>query len=157
GTFDASVVELTGDELEVVSTGGDNFLGGLDFDERLARSLIDTLEPDAKAHLESSRVGMQRVREAAEAAKIALSDQDVASVHVSAVSNDTQQQPVDLRAAMTRLRLEELTTDLVERTAEVTRVVLEAARVQPGALDEVLLVGGQSRAPLVRRRIEQVL
>jgi molecular chaperone DnaK len=157
GTFDASVVEMTGDDLEVVSTGGDNFLGGIDFDERVADALAGTLPENQRERLEQSRVGWERVRDAAEIAKIALSDQESAAVHVPSAVSDEGGAPVDLRATVSRAQIDQLTADLVERTAEVTRVVLEVGRVSAGALDEVLLVGGQSRAPLVRKRLEELL
>lgn len=157
GTFDASVVEMTGDDLEVVSTGGDNFLGGIDFDERVADALAGTLPENLRHRLEESRVSWERVRDAAEIAKIALSDQESATVHVPFAVTDENGGPVDLRATVTRAQIDQLTQELVERTAEVTRVVLEVGRVSAAALDEVLLVGGQSRAPLVRKRLEALL
>ena len=156
GTFDASVVELTGDDLEVVTTGGDNFLGGLDFDVRLARQLIDTLPEDVRSKLDESSLAAQRVLDAAEQAKIALSDVDSFQVRVPFALHRPDGSPVDLDAAVTRAGLEAATADLVERTLEVTRMVLDAGALKPGGLDEVLLVGGQSRAPLVRRRLEEV-
>ncbi len=157
GTFDASVVEMTGDDLEVVSTGGDNFLGGIDFDERVADALASTLPENLRIRLEESRVSWERVRDAAEIAKISLSDHDTAAVHVPFAVTDDIGAPVDLRATLTRAQLNQLTVDLVERTAEVTRIVLEVGRINAAALDEVLLVGGQSRAPLVRKRLEALL
>ncbi len=157
GTFDASVVEMTGDDLEVVSTGGDNFLGGVDFDERVADALALTLPQPLQLRLRQSRVSWERVRDAAEVAKIALSDVEDASVHVPLAVSDEAGAPVDLRANLTRAQIDLLTADLVERTSEVTRIVLEVGRVNASALDEVLLVGGQSRAPLVRKRLEALL
>lgn len=157
GTLDVSVVEITGDDLEVVSTGGDAFLGGIDFDERLAGSLINGLEESARAAVKASPMIMERIRDAAETAKIALSDKEQARVHVPFVGTDAAGAHVDLRSEVQRAVLEQLTGDLVERTAQVTQVVLEAARLTPQSLDEVLLVGGQSRAPAVRRRMEAVL
>lgn len=157
GTFDASVVEMTGDDLEVVSTGGDNFLGGIDFDERVCDALAGTLSESLRERLEESRVAWERVRDAAEVAKIALSDQDTTAVHVPFAVSDAAGAPVDLRATVTRTQIDQLTADLVERTAEVTRVVLEVGRINAAALDEVLLVGGQSRAPLVRKRLQALI
>ncbi len=157
GTFDASVVEITGDDLEAVSTGGDNFLGGMDFDARLADALIGTMDEGPKAQLLSSRMTIERVRDAAEVTKIALSDKELAPVHVPFATTDERGQPVDLRVEVERAFLESATQDLVERTAQVTQVVLEAAKLTPQSLDEVLLVGGQSRAPAVRRHLEAIL
>ena len=157
GTFDASVVEITGDDLEAVSTGGDNFLGGMDFDARLADALIATMQDGPRTELLKSRMTVERVRDAAEVAKISLSDKTVAPVHVPFASTDADGRPVDLRVEVERGFLESATFDLVERTGQVTSVVLEAARLTPQSLDEVLLVGGQSRAPAVRRHLEKLL
>ncbi len=157
GTFDASVVEITGDDLEVVSTGGDNFLGGLDFDERLADAMINTLPKAPKDRLIASRMIVERVRGAAEVAKIQLSEKAEAPVHVPFATTDDGGQPMALRVDVERSFLEHATKDLVERTAEVTQVVLETANLTPQSLDEVLMVGGQSRAPAVRRRLTAML
>ena len=157
GTFDASVVEITGDDLEAVSTGGDNFLGGMDFDARLADALIGTMDEGPKAQLLQSRMTIERVRDAAEVAKISLSDKMLAPVHVPFATTDAQGKPVDLRVEVERGFLESATQDLVERTGQVTQAVLDAARLTPQSLDEVLLVGGQSRAPAVRQHLERVL
>jgi molecular chaperone DnaK len=157
GTFDASVVEITGDDIEAVSTGGDNFLGGMDFDERLGEALISTLPEGPRDRLLASKMAVERVRDAAELAKIKLSEAEVTPVHVPFATTDESDAPVDLRAEVERSFLESATADLVERTAQVTQVVMEAARLTPQALDEVLLVGGQSRSPAIRRRIEALL
>jgi molecular chaperone DnaK (HSP70) len=156
GTFDASVVEMTGDDLDVVSTGGDNFLGGVDFDQRLADSLIAAL-PKGRESVEQSRASLQRIRDASEAAKIRLSDEETTQVQLPFVTMGPDGQPVDLNANITRAQLEQLTSDLVDRTCEVTKVVLETARIQASSVDEVLMVGGQSRAPLVKQRLEAML
>lgn len=157
GTFDASVVQLTGDELEVVSTGGDSFLGGLDFDLRLAERLSHSLSEEERAQLERSVHSAQRLREAAEQAKIALSEEELTQLQLSLPLTRPDGAPVALCTQLTRGALEELTGDLVERTVEVTLAVLSAARLSPAGLDEVVLVGGQSRAPLVRRRVVESL
>jgi len=157
GTFDASVVELTGDDLEVVTTGGDNFLGGLDFDVRLAQQLASRLPEDVRTRVDDSQLSAQRILDAAEQAKIALSDVESCPVRLPFAIARADGSPVDLDTVATRATLEEVTSDLVERTIEVTLAVLEAGGLKPQGLDEVLLVGGQSRAPLVRRRIEEVL
>lgn len=157
GTFDASVVEITGDDIEVVSTGGDNFLGGMDFDARLADALVATMDDTPRNRLMDSPMTMERVRDAAELAKIALSEKTIAPVHVPFASTGDDGKPVDLRVDVERLYLEQNTNDLVERTVEVTQVVLEAANLTPQSLDEVVVVGGQSRSPAARARLEAVL
>ncbi|MDP3504543.1 MAG: TIGR02266 family protein [Myxococcales bacterium] len=157
GTFDASVVEITGDDLEVVSTGGDNFLGGMDFDARLADALVATMDDTPRNRLMDSPMTMERVRDAAELAKIALSEKTTAPVHVPFASTGDDGKPVDLRVDVERLYLEQNTNDLIDRTIEVTQVVLDAARLTPQSLDEVVMVGGQSRSPAVRSRLEAML
>jgi molecular chaperone DnaK len=157
GTFDASVVEITGDDLEAVSTGGDHFLGGLDFDARVTELLIATLEPAHQSLVRNSNVAMGRIREAAESAKIALSESDRVPVHVPFVAMSALGLPIDLRAELDRSLLENKTIDLIERTEQLTRAVLQAAKLSPSSLDEVLLVGGQSRSPAVRDSANKVL
>jgi molecular chaperone DnaK len=157
GTFDAAVVEITGDDIDVVSTGGDIFLGGMDFDARLADALIGTLDESVRSRLLQSRVSVERVRDAAELAKIALSDRTETPVRVPFVTHDDSGQPVDLSVDVERSFLEASTQDLVERTVEVTQVVLDAAKLTPQNLDEVVLVGGQSRAPAIQTRLKAFL
>jgi molecular chaperone DnaK len=157
GTFDASVVEITGDDLEAVSTGGDNFLGGMDFDARLADALIGTMEEGPKNTLVQSRMKVERVRDAAEVTKILLSEKDLAPVHVPFATLDEAGNPVDLKVEVERGFLEGATQDLVDRTVQVTQAVLDAAKLTVQSLDEVLLVGGQSRAPAVRAALERQL
>ncbi|MGQ0508131.1 MAG: TIGR02266 family protein [Myxococcaceae bacterium] len=157
GTFDASVVQITGDDLEVVSTGGDNFLGGLDFDTRVASEISKHFEEREQSRLDDSLVAVQRLRDAAEVAKIALSDQQKTAIHIPFAAARSDGSPVDLRDELTREGLESLTADLVDRTLEVTQAVLEAGGLTPQSLDEIILVGGQSRTPLVRRRVESAL
>ncbi|MEW5742959.1 MAG: TIGR02266 family protein [Myxococcota bacterium] len=157
GTFDASVVEITGDDIEVVSTGGDIFLGGMDFDARLADALIGTLDESVRTRLMESRITVERVRDAAELAKIALSEKTESLVRVPFITHDDSGKPVDLSVTVERNFLEANTQDLLERTVEVTQVVLDAAKLTPQHLDEVVMVGGQSRAPAIRKRLEAVL
>lgn len=156
GTFGASVVEVTGDDLEVVATGGDNFLGGMDFDDRAAVELAGRFEQKEQRKLDSTPVGQQRLRDVAERAKIALSDRPTAAVHLPGAAIGADGSTVDLRDDLTRDRLEALTAELVERTIQVTKSVLESAGLTAAKLDEVLLVGGQSKAPLVRRRVQEL-
>ncbi len=151
GTFDASVLELNDSVYEVMSTGGDNFLGGIDFDNAIVAWLLSEFEAqnDTIFH---DRVAIQRVGDAAERAKITLSDRNEARINVPFVTmvND---QPVDLDVVMTRARLVALTRHLVDRTMEVCQEVLHAREVRADHIDEILLIGGQSRAPLVQERI----
>jgi molecular chaperone DnaK len=157
GTFDASVVDIQGDVYEVLSTGGDTFLGGVDFDSQVADHLVfQFMEQHGFLPPQDRRV-WQRIRDAAEELKVALSASGSAVAHVPYLCKDAQGRDVDLHVEVTREELEGLTGRLVERTLEVCREVLAAKGMVPDDLQEVLLVGGQSRMPLVWRRIQEEL
>jgi molecular chaperone DnaK (HSP70) len=136
GGLEVSVMQVTGDDLEVVTTGCEPLLGGMDFDARIAEAL----------NAESS-LDLNSLRTAAETAKIALSEREETTVPLRGGG----------QASLSRERVEALTADLAQRVTEVTREVLESSSLTPQGLDAVLLVGGQSRSPLVRRRLEESL
>jgi len=155
GTFDVSVLEMTDNVYEVVATGGDTFLGGVDFDNQLVDYILDAFCRDIGKVPKFDRQAVQRLRDAAELAKCALSEKEETIVRLPfyvAVDNT----PKDLAVKLTRSLLEELVGPLVERTMEVAAQVLHKAGLQPGRIDNVLLVGGQSRMPLIWRRIKEV-
>ncbi len=155
GTFDVSVLELTDNVYEVVATGGDTFLGGVDFDNQLVDYILDAFCRDIGKVPKFDRQAVQRLRDAAELAKCALSEKEETIVRLPffvAVDNT----PKDLAVKLTRSLIEELVGPLVERTMEVAAQVLHKAGLQPGRIDNVLLVGGQSRMPLIWRRIKEV-
>ena len=154
GTFDASVVEIQGDIYEVVSTGGDTFLGGVDFDSQLLDHLVYAFMQEHGFAPPPEGAVWQRVRDAAEETKVALSARASAEACVPYLCRDGRGRDVDLRVPVTRAELETLTGRLVDRTIEVCREVLAAKGLTRDDLDEVLLVGGQSRMPLVWRRIQ---
>jgi molecular chaperone DnaK len=156
GVFDASVLAATGNEIEVLATFGDPLLGGLDFDERIARLL-------ERRFLEGKRAGsggdpptLQRLREAAESAKIALSESPETRVRVPWTSSQGGV-PLDLDLALDRPGMEGEVGDLVDRAIAISRAVLESRGLTPQGIDEVLAVGGQSLSPLVRRALEAFL
>jgi molecular chaperone DnaK len=151
GTFDASVLELLNGSYEVVSTGGDSFLGGIDFDSAVVEWIVDRFN-GSRGALFNDRVAVQRVFGAAERAKIALSTQSEYRIHVPFVTviND---KPVDLDVTLTRRELEKLTRSLVDRSMDVCQEILTARGVRADQIDEIVLVGGQSQAPLVTDRI----
>jgi molecular chaperone DnaK len=153
GTFDASILELNDTVYEVVSTGGDTFLGGIDFDDAVVKWLVEQFEKQHGKKFHTDRVGMQRIFDAAERAKIALSEQHAARIHVPFVTM-IENKPYDIEATLTREQLVELTRPLVERTIQVCAEVLQARKLRLKDLGEVILVGGQSRAPVVRDYIE---
>jgi molecular chaperone DnaK len=156
GTFDASVLEIQGDVYEVVSTGGDTFLGGVDFDNQLVDHLAWAFMERHGGVIPDDRVVWQRLRDAAEETKVALSERDRVVARVPHLCRSTAGRDLSLEVEVTRLELEALTTRLVERSLEVCREVLQARSLSPADVQEVLLVGGQSRMPLVWRRARQL-
>jgi molecular chaperone DnaK len=152
GTFDASVLQLNGNVYEVISTGGDTFLGGIDFDVAIVKFLLAELEKKTGRPFQGDRVAMQRITDAAERAKCALSERREMRVHVPFVVM-IDNQPCDLDVVLTRDTLVQLTQDLVDRTLAVCDEVLKAKGLTPEQVDEVILVGGQSRFPLVHERV----
>ena len=156
GTFDASVLEIQGDVYEVVSTGGDTFLGGVDFDSQLVDHLAYGFFEAYGFYPPADRVAWQRIRDAAEDTKIALSSRETAVAHVPFLCKSPGGEDCELNAKITRADLEALTSQLVDRSLEVCREVLAAKGLEPKDVDEVLLVGGQSRMPLIWRRVKEV-
>jgi len=157
GTFDASVLEIQGDVYEVVSTGGDTFLGGVDFDGQLLDHLVYRFMEKNGFPPPDDRVVWQRIRDAAEATKVALSERETAVAHVPFLCRAPNGASVELKVEVSRAELEALTQRLVDRSLEVCREVLAARHIASEDLDEVLLVGGQSRMPLVWRRVKEEL
>jgi molecular chaperone DnaK len=151
GTFDASVLELADRVYQVVSTGGDTFLGGVDFDARIVAHLIADFE---KLHgkFQGDAVARSRLADAAERAKCALSDQESFPIQLPYLST-VNGVPAALDTTLTRADLERLVAPLVERTVQTCARVLDDKGLEPGDIDEVILVGGQSRMPLVQERI----
>jgi molecular chaperone DnaK len=151
GTFDASVLELADRVYQVVSTGGDTFLGGVDFDTRIVTHLIAEYE---RAHgpFSGDAVARSRLSDAAERAKCALSEQDRFQVHLPYLAV-VDGNPVALDTTLTRADVERLVEPLVERTLRTCSQVLSDKGLSPDDVDEVILVGGQSRMPLVQERI----
>ncbi len=146
GGFEASVVQVTGDDLEIVTTGTDPTLGGMDFDARIAEALLSELRAQGTPTPEQP-LDWGPLRAAAEAAKVTLSEQEETPVRLREGTGPT----------FSRERVEALTADLAQRVTEATREVLESSSLTPQGLDAVVLVGGQGRAPLVRRRLEESL
>jgi molecular chaperone DnaK len=155
GTFDASVLEIQGDVYEVVSTGGDTFLGGVDFDSQLVDHLVYRFMQTNGFAPPDDRVVWQRLRDAAEETKVALSARESAVAHVPFLCKGPTGREAELRVEVTRAELEALTGRLVDRSIEVCRDVLAARGLGVGDVQEVLLVGGQSRMPLVWRKIRE--
>jgi molecular chaperone DnaK len=156
GTFDISIIDIEGRVYEVVATGGDTFLGGVDFDDRLMKFVLEDFHTKNGVDLSFNRVAIQRIRDAAEAAKIALSTHDAAHIQLENIT-DSPQGPLDVDLTISRAQLEQLTVDLVKRTIATCRRIMEEAGTSPGEIHEFLMVGGQSRMPLVHRAVTQMM
>jgi molecular chaperone DnaK len=154
GTFDVSVLQLSGNVFEVLATGGDTFLGGVDFDNRIIDWLLEDFWGRHKVDLAQSPIALQRLKNAAESAKIDLTLVPHVSIDLPFIE-EKKGKPLDVRAPLSRQQLEELTGDLVERTFGICDEVLAAKGIRRAEIGEVILVGGQSRMPLVQRRIHE--
>jgi molecular chaperone DnaK len=156
GTFDVSILELGDGVFEVKSTGGDTHLGGDDWDDRLVEWLRAEFQQQTGIDLKNDRVALQRLREAAELAKIELSAIQATTIQLPFLAqNDTG--PQHLECTITRAHFEALTADLLERLTDPTVQALADAKLAPGQLDKVLLVGGSTRMPAVRQRVRELL
>jgi molecular chaperone DnaK len=152
GTFDISIIEIRDKVFEVVATGGDTFLGGIDFDDRVMGKVMEDFMADTGVDLSFDRVAIQRLREAAERAKITLSTTRDAAIEVPFIARGPKG-ILNLDMKMSRDDLEEIVGDLVGRTVTACERIFGEAKMQPADIDEVLLVGGQSRMPLVQQMV----
>ncbi|MCR9070998.1 MAG: molecular chaperone DnaK [Alphaproteobacteria bacterium] len=148
GTFDVSVLEIGDGVFEVKSTNGDTFLGGEDFDQRLIDYLADEFKKENGIDLRSDRLALQRLKEAAEKAKIELSSSQQTEVNLPFITAD-QSGPKHLNIKVTRAKLEALVDDLVQRTIAPCKAALKDAGLSAGEIDEVILVGGMTRMPKI--------
>ncbi|HEY7409399.1 MAG TPA: molecular chaperone DnaK [Vicinamibacteria bacterium] len=155
GTFDISILELAEGLFQVRATGGDTFLGGEDFDQRIIDWLIAAFLKDCGIDLRQDRMALQRLKEAAEKAKCELSTAQQAEIVLPFISADASG-PKHLNTVLSRQKYESLTDDLLERTVEPCRQALADAGLKPEQIDEVLLVGGQTRAPKVSEVVRRV-
>jgi len=154
GTFDVSVLQLSGNVFEVMATGGDTFLGGVDFDNRIIDYVLDDFWQKNKIDLAQSPIAMQRVKNGAEAAKIDLSLIPNVVIDLPFIE-EKKGKPLDIRVQLSRQQLNDLTQDLVDRTFEICDQVLAEKGIRPQDIDEIILVGGQSRMPLVQQKIQE--
>ncbi|WP_163832334.1 molecular chaperone DnaK [Spartinivicinus ruber] len=157
GTFDVSIIEIAevdGEhQFEVLSTNGDTFLGGEDFDLRLIDYLADEFKKESGIDLHNDPLALQRLKEAAEKAKIELSSSQQTDVNLPYITADASG-PKHLNVKVTRAKLESLVEDLVERSIEPCRIALKDADIDISDINEVILVGGQTRMPLVQEKVK---
>ena len=155
GTFDISILELGDGVFEVKSTNGDTHLGGDDFDRKIINWLIDEFKADTGIDLSQDRMALQRLREAAEKAKIDLSAQSSTEINLPFITADATG-PKHLQKSLTRAKFEQMTEDLLERTKEPCRKALADAGISASDIDEVLLVGGSTRMPKVMQTVKEI-
>ena len=156
GTFDVSILELGDGVFEVLATSGNNHLGGDDFDQRIMNYLIEEFKKESGIDLSNDKLADQRLKEAAEKAKIELSGVASTNINLPFITADATG-PKHLDVTLTRAKFEELTADLVQATIEPTRKAMSDAGLSASDIDKVLLVGGSSRIPAVQEAIKKVL
>ena len=155
GTFDVSIIEIGDGVIEVLATNGDNHLGGDDFDKRVVDHLITELKKNYRADVNRDPSAMQRIKEAAEQAKKELSSSTVATISLPYLTQGKDGM-VHFESTLTRAKFDELTRDLVDRTAIPVQNALNDAGIAPSELGKVLLVGGSTRIPAVQEKVRQL-
>jgi molecular chaperone DnaK len=155
GTFDVSILEISNGVFEVLSTGGDTFLGGEDFDRRIMEWLLAGFQKEHKVDLRTDAMAMQRLKDAVEKAKCELSAVREVDINIPFITSTGPNQALHLQRMLTRSKLEELTLDLVDRTIEICKGTLSDAGVDRKQIREVVLVGGMTRMPKVQERVAE--
>ncbi|MFH1713061.1 MAG: molecular chaperone DnaK [Candidatus Jacksonbacteria bacterium] len=154
GTFDISILDVSEDTVEVKSTNGDTHLGGDDFDQRIIEWVIEEFKKDQGIDLSKDKLALQRIKEVAEKAKIELSTQMETEINQPFITSDSSG-PKHLLLKLTRSKLEQLIGDLVEKTLGPVKQALSDAKLEPKDIEEVIMVGGMTRMPLVVQTVEK--
>src|ERR1700730_7279808 len=155
GTFDISILEMNDGVFEVLSTSGNTFLGGEDLDERIMNWMADQFFSDTGIDLRQDRLALQRLKEVAERAKCDLSSNVETNINLPFIAADASG-PKHFNKTLTRDQFEELVADLIQQTVEPCQRALQDAKLQPSDIDKVILVGGQTRSPIVERTVESI-
>ena len=155
GTFDISILEIGDGVFEVLSTNGDTHLGGDDFDQKIIDKLVKDFKDNEGVDLKEDRTALQRLKEAAEKAKIELSTSEETEINIPYITA-TSAGPKHLKVKMTRADLEKLTADLIERTVKPCEKALKDAKLTASDIDEVILVGGMTRMPAVVKKVKEI-
>ncbi|MFH1292488.1 MAG: molecular chaperone DnaK [bacterium] len=154
GTFDISILEMGEDTVQVLSTNGDTHLGGDDFDQVIIKWILEEFKKDQGMDLSNDPLSLQRIKEAAEKAKIELSTAQETEINQPFITSDANG-PKHLVIKLSRAKLDELITDLVDRTMEPVKKALDDAKLSANDLNEVVMVGGMTRMPLVQKKVEE--
>ena len=155
GTFDISILEINDGVFEVLSTSGNTFLGGEDFDQRIIDWLVETFKAESGMDLKTDRLALQRLKEASERAKCELSSVNETSISLPFIAADASG-PKHINANLSRAKFEELVQDLVDASVEPCQKALWDAKLKPNEIDKVILVGGQTRSPIITRTVAEV-
>ena len=155
GTFDISILEINDGVFEVLSTSGNTFLGGEDFDQRLINWLVEDFKTANGIDLKTDRLALQRLKEAAERAKCELSTVNETTINLPFIAADATG-PKHINSVLTRDKFEELVQDLVDSSVDPCQKALWDAKLQPSDIDKVILVGGQTRSPIIARTVAEV-
>ncbi len=155
GTFDVSILEMNEGVFEVLSTSGNTFLGGEDFDDRIINWMVEQFQEETGINLRQDRLALQRLKEAAERAKCELSSVTETNINLPFIAAD-QSGPKHFTKTLTREQFEKLVSDLVEQTVEPCQKALWDAKLQPSDIDKVILVGGQTRSPIVTSTVKEI-
>jgi molecular chaperone DnaK len=156
GTFDVSLLEIGEGVVEVKATNGDNHLGGDDWDERVITWLVDKFKSSQGIDLTKDRMALQRLREAAEKAKIELSSQSTATINLPYITVDADKNPLFLDETLSRAEFQRITSDLLDRTRAPFNQVIKDAGISVGQIDHVVLVGGSTRMPAVTELVKEL-
>ncbi|MEO0097048.1 MAG: molecular chaperone DnaK [candidate division WOR-3 bacterium] len=154
GTFDISILEIGEGVFEVIATNGNTHLGGDDFDARIVQWILEEAKKEFKIDLSRDRTALQRIREAAEKAKRELSTKYETLISLPFIYSDPERGPIHLELKLTRARLEAMVEDLIQKTLEPVKNCLADAKLRPEDIDEVILVGGQTRMPRVQEVVK---
>jgi len=155
GTFDISILEMSDGVFEVLATSGNTFLGGEDLDERIMNWMADQFLTDTGIDLRKDRLALQRLKEVAERAKCELSSSTETNINLPFIAADATG-PKHFNKVLTRDEFESLIADLIDQTVEPCLKAMQDAKLQPGDVDKVILVGGQTRSPIVERTVERI-
>ncbi len=153
GTFDISILDIGDDVFEVISTAGDTYLGGDDFDDRIMHWLADSFQQQQGVDLRQDKFALQKLKEAAEKAKIGLSEHEVVQIHIPLIYTDENGYSLDFSTTLSRAEFNQMVMDLVQRTFKVCDEALQSARITASDIDCVILVGGPTRLPLIRSSV----
>src|SRR5690348_4643597 len=156
GTFDVSLLEIGEGVVEVKATNGDNHLGGDDWDERIITWLVDKFKSSQGIDLTRDKMAMQRLREAAERAKIELSSQNTATINLPYITVDADKNPLFLDETLSRAEFQRITSDLLDRTRAPFNQVVKDAGISVGQIDHVVMVGGSTRMPAVTELVKEL-